>query len=241
MSTTIPAPELVPDHVAVVNACDVIKNEDVVFHVEAAAQLMREALAPLWDLPPPGIAFYGSAKNVISEQPAVLTYVNNDGDADTLGFHDRVGTLPYGLIDGRQSPDPAETMLHEWFEMSCDAALNRKVAGPEGLLYYVEVNDPTQGRGFSKSITVMGQTRTIFIPDFVLPAWFGGRNPDGSSACTYMGRKGLGPDLKPFEIADGGYQIAETVTGRILFLSRGQFAMRASRHSRTHRILTKRK
>jgi len=222
-------------HIAVVNHSR-RSDIDIAFEVEAVARQLREHVAPLWDGEPPGMAFYGTAEHVPADKAAVLGYVNDDGNADSAGYHTAAGSFIYGLIDVNQSRVPSVTLSHEGAEMYGNPRLDRKVRGKNGRFYYVELNDPVQEQTYEIEVTVFGQTRQVRVADFVLPAWFGLPNPPAAGTRTTY----LGQPLAPFEIARGGYQIAESPEGEIIFLASTLGAsLRRSKHSRTMRIVDK--
>ncbi len=222
-----------PTHVAVVNHSR-RSDRDIAFEVEAVAVQLREHIAPLWDGEPPGLTFYGSAEHVPAGQAAVLGYVNDDGNADSAGYHADAAGLVYGLVDVGQSPDPSVSLSHEGAEMYGNQHLDRKVVGRDGRAYYVELADPVQAGTYEIEVELFGERRRVKVSDFVLPAWFGLPNkPGGGMRTTYLGQP-----LKPFQVDDGGYQIIENTDGGIVFVTAGGAPrLRASKHSRTSRIV----
>ena len=229
-----PEKHYIPDHITVVNHSSMISDEEVAWHTKAMDIQMREHIAPLWDAEPPGVSFHGHAENVqeLENTAALLAYVNDDGNADSAGYHTEVGGFVYGLIDVGQSRRPEVTGSHEAGEIYGNAKLVRLVHGPKNRRYYVELMDPTQRQTYKIPVTMFGQTREIDVSDFVLPAWFGMPNVSGRDARrTYLDQ-----NVQPFEVAPGGYQIALTDDDEVLFLSKGEFASQVSKHSRTNRI-----
>lgn len=231
-----PPGQLIPKHLAVYNHSSLADDRDVAFWTEAVNIQMREHVSPHWDREAPGVAFYGSVEHMDPDKAALLGIVNDDGNAESAGYHTQLGPVIYGLVDVHQSRHPSGTLSHEAGEILCDATLDRKVPGPHGWLYYVEPWDPTQGRDYMIEVTLFGERRKVLVSDFVLPAWYGLRNTAGGSHRTFLGARNVAPDLDPFAPAPGGYQIAEQ-DGRVMFLSEGPFAMNASRMSRTRRIM----
>lgn len=229
-----PEGHYIPKHIAVLDHSTKMDDRDVAFQTEACRIQLAEHIAPLWDKEAPGMMYYGKADKLDPDQAAILSYVNDDGNADSAGYHAELAGLVYGLVDVGQAYRPGVTLSHEASEMYGNARLNRLVPGPHGRRYYVELADPVQRQTYKIKATILGQTREVEVSDFVLPAWFGMKNPDGSTKTTYMGQP-----LKPFQIAPGGYQIAlDDQTGEVLFLSHNNiFAARRSKHSRTCRIL----
>lgn len=227
-----PDGHVIPLHIAVLNHSNKISDEDVAFHVEAVRLQMLEHIAPAWDQKPPGLMYYGHADYLRTDQAAILAYVNDDGNADSAGYHTEIGGLVYGLVDVHQSRIPSVTLSHEAGEMYANARLNRMVPGPKNRRYYVELMDPVQRQTYKITVTLFGETRQVDVADFVYPSWFGLQNPDGSTKRSHTDQ-----ELDPFEVAPGGYQIALEDDGEVVFLSTGDFAMRQSKHSRTSRII----
>jgi hypothetical protein len=222
-------------HIAVVNHSDRMDDRDVAFQVEAVRLQLLHHVAPLWDGEPPGVVFYGTAEGIPPQQAAVLGYVNDDGNAQSAGYHTDIGGLTYGLVDVGQSASPSATLSHESSEMYGNPKLDRKVPGPKGRMYYIELGDPTQEETYEIDVTLMGEHRRITVSDFVLPRWFDMPNTSpGDPRTTYLDQR-----LAPFEVAPGGYQIAEDTDGGVLFLSQGFCALRRSVHSRTQRIIAR--
>lgn len=218
-----------PSHIAVVNHSSLIKDEDCALIAEALCVQLRDHACPAWGFPTTNVAFYGHAEHVPLDQNAVLAFVDDDGNAESAGYHADIAGMVYGLVDVRQSNRPSVTASHEALEIVGNAHLNRQVPGPNGRRYWMELCDPVQRDTYQ--IEVEG--RKVDVSDFVLPAWFSMVNPfDIPQIRTTW----LQQPLTPFEIGDGGYQIAEDVDGQILFMSEGPFGMRPTNHSRTSRI-----
>jgi hypothetical protein len=220
-------------HIAVYNHSTVAKDDEVAWWVAAVAKQLREHVAPLWGVTP-GMAFYGHAERIPADQAAILGIVDDDGNADSAGYHSQLGSRVFGLVDMSQSKHPSVTLSHEALEMFGNPRLDRKVDGPKGRTYYVELGDPVQRDEYGIEVELLGQTRIIPVSDFVLPKWFGLpilKPHDGRT--TYLDTH----ELEPFEIAQGGYQIAEAPDGEVLFLSRGEARMSQASGSRTRRIL----
>lgn len=233
MTTSVTPPgHYIPPHIAVINHTPLMKDYDAAFHVEAVRIQLRDHIAPAWDGEAPHAMFYGTAEKLRASEAALLAYVTDDGNADSAGYHAEIAGLVYGLVDVQQSRKPSVTLSHEAGEMYGNARLGRLVDGPKNRLYYVELMDPTQRQTYSIDVTLFGIKRAVEVSDFVMPAWFGLKNSDGSTKRTYMDQP-----VSEFEIAPGGYQIAQEADGEIVFLSTGEFAARRSKHSRTSRII----
>jgi hypothetical protein len=233
MATAItPTGHYIPLHIAVQDHSSKMNEMDVAFQVEACRLQLKEHIAPAWDAEPPGMSWLGKSAKLKPDEAALLSFVDSDGNADSAGYHAQLGTLVYGLVDVNQSGDPGVTLSHEAGEMYANARLERVIWGPNDWRYYVELMDPTQDQTYTIKVTLFGMTRYVKVSDFVYPAWFGLKNPNGTTKTTHMNQP-----LKAFEVAPGGYQIVLAKNGQTLFLNQGPFGMRRSKHSRTGRIM----
>ena len=107
------------------------------------------------------------------------------------------------------------------------------VIGPGGFIYFLELCDPVQLAYYYIEVTLLGQKMKVKVSDFCLPAWFGLRNGPNvrPTQTTWMDQ-----NLKPFEVMEGGYQIAKKPDGETVFLRTAAYNRRASKYSRTNRI-----
>lgn len=222
-----------PSHIAVLNeATPAVSDTDVAFWTAAVAQQLRDHVAPLWGIQPPGCSFY-------TDRPigaALLAFVTDDGNAESAGFHSKLVNLVYGLVDVGQSRVPSVTLSHEAIEMLVNPALDYKVPGPSGRQVYVEPCDPVQRETYHIEVELMGERRMVEVSDFALPPWFGlPPVEERDRRLTYLAH-----DLAPFETAEGGYYIAEEADGTIVFVARGAARMNRSSLSRTRRIVARR-
>ena len=227
-----PKDHYIPKHIAVQDHSSKMHDMDIAFQVEACRIQLKEHVAPAWDAAAPGMSWLGKSAKLKPDEAALLSYIDDDGNADSAGYHAKLGDVVYGLIDVGQSNDPGTTLSHEACEIYGNAKLDRVVWGPNDWRYYVELNDPCQRQTYTIKVTLFGMSRYVKVSDFVYPAWFGMKNPDGSLQTTHMDQP-----LKEFQVAPGGYQIVLTKGGQTLFLNQGPFAMRRSKHSRTGRIM----
>ena len=224
-----------PEHLAIYSHSNLIEDSEVAFHAEAIKIQLRDHVCPAWNIPVMNCAYYGHARNVPTDKNAILSYVNNDGNAESAGYHVDAFGFVYALIDVEQSRNPSKTGSHEGIEIAVNAYLNRTIKGRDGKTYWLEIADPVQAQGYWIDVELLNIRRRVLVSDFVLPAWYGMDNgpnvkPD---QVTWMNQF-----LDPFEVAEGGYQIAQKENGETVFLNRGEFSMVASRFSRTHRIKT---
>lgn len=219
-------------HLAVANH-GVIDDREVAWHAAALDKQIREHAAPLWDKDPFAVAFYGHAERLPTDQAAILGYVNDDGDAAAAGYHTVAAGIIYGLVDLSQSSVASLTGSHEALEIFLDPDLRNTVAGPGARRYYVELCDPVQAQSYEIEVELFGEKRQITVSDFVLPRWFDLPSTRPSDMRTTY----LGQNLKPFELASGGYQIVEEPDGSISHL--GARVQRRGKVTRPHRIGTR--
>ncbi len=224
----------IPRHIAVVNYSDRADQNALAFQVEACNIQLREHCAPLWDAEPPQVIYYGTAKELDPARAFQIGIVNDDGNAESAGYHAVIGKIAYGLVDEGQSSDIGVILSHEVLEMYANAFLKRTVPWP-GLnaKAYVELCDGVQRQHYDIRVNLFGNSRRVAVSDFQLPAWFGLSHPQRSTRTTWMNQK-----LQPYQIAPGGYQIIVHPHGRVEFLNAGSFQMTRSQYSRTARIWT---
>jgi hypothetical protein len=235
------APYVAPLHFAVVRYGKLAGNRDVAFWAEAVRLQLIDA-AKVWGLAPPGMAVY-DARSSDSTLPLASTtvhigIVDDDGDDEAAGFHSLMGGEPYGLVDLHQSDEPSTVLSHEALELLGNAQLDRWVPGPGGLEYAVELGDPVQRDSYAVEVEVMGEKRDVEVSNFVFPSWFGLKNAaelDDAGQTNMLGK------LDPFELAEGGYQIASDDDGRIVYLAHKRGAAmppsKARPTSRTARLI----
>jgi len=226
-----------PLHCAVVNHSSLAKDEEISFWCEAVNKQIREHVAPAWQVPPMAVVFYGPSVKIPSDQAAVIGIVDDDNNSESAGYHTQLGDLVYGLVDMSQSSIPSRVLSHEALEIFTDAFLDRLVNGPDSLKYFTECADPCQADGYKVPVTLFGVSKDVTVSDFCLPAWY-----DLPSLETAVGPYNrLGTMTRPFEIAYGGYALAQDEKGRVLFLSHAKGAMmsaaKMNRTSRTSRIV----
>lgn len=231
-----------PEHLAVyVGPGASAAARDVAFWVEAVNVQLREHVARVWGLPPMGVAYYGEIPTLPEGDGAMLGIVDDDGNAESAGWHAAIGRYPFGLVDLGQSRRPSVTLSHEACEIMINAFLDRWVPSAivPGRSVALEICDPVQERSYPVRVSILGETREVLVSDFVTPAWFGARNADGSHPRTFMAGIGLALDMAPFTNAAGGYYIAEEQGNTIYVQSFAQGKLGASlrrRSSRTAQI-----
>lgn len=212
-------------HIVVVNHSRSAANDDVAFWTEAA-RLQLEDVARVWGLPPPGIFFAGSQTETPATECGVIGIVDDDGNADSAGYHSVVGRLNFGLVDMSQALIPSRTLSHEAIELIVNPKLDWWVPDPTGRLIAVEACDPVQRSDYEMLVDVMGFLKTVVVSNWVTPAWFGLQKGSRMDWLTRL--------LSPFQLELGGYAIAQE-NGKIVHLGDSAAAERKPPLSRTAR------
>jgi len=188
-----------PDHLVVVNHSTLADDKSVALWTEAVRLQLRDA-AEAWELPAPGCFFYGHRTDIPPDEGCVIGIVDDDGNADSAGYHTAIGKLAFGLVDMGQSNVPSRTLSHEALEMLGNVWLDRWMPGPKGRLYAAELADACQRDEYTIQVDLFGVTSQVRVSDFILPGWF-----DEASLGKY---DYLGLLHAPFTNRPGGYHIA---------------------------------
>lgn len=160
---------------------------------DAVREQVDQDFSPHW-----GWARVRFANNPDSDE--VLVVVRDQTDMPgAAGYHYYDGLEPLGFVFLSSSMPPSITLSHEVLEIIADATTNhfamvRTTTGTEWRIH--EVCDPVQRFAY--------QRRGHAVSDFVTRNYFG---EWGETAPEYSF---MGAVSKPFQIADGGYQIVFT-------------------------------
>jgi hypothetical protein len=224
-----PAPYQPPLHIDVVNVSKVTTDRVVAFWVEAVRQQLVEASKD-WGITPPGMALCDRSTYVPSQEGSIITIADDDGDPEAAGFHTPWG----GIVDIHDSISPSRTLSHEALEMLCNLMLDRWIFGPKQLYYAVELGDPVQRSSYFAKVELFGESSEVELSNYVLPQWFEPKATHGP-----YDRLHIVPNA--FTIAPGGYQVAQTERGEVVFLAHADGAHFPARKlkpsSRTNRIV----
>lgn len=204
-----------PRHIAVVNLSTLATDAEVARWVEAGRLQLARDVAPVWGYPPPGVFMYPPDARFSAETAMIAAIVDDDGNDDAAGLHGSIGRIPYILVDARQSTHPSRTLSHELIEAYANQHLDRWLEGPDRMRFAVELCDPVQADGYDVEVELLGAKARVEVSDFIYPAWFDVDAVDGARTHHLAGSF---QPLEPFELARGGYAIAE-VDGRIVFLA----------------------
>jgi len=151
----------------------------------AVAAVRRELprFCELWNLPVPGIAYYGASHDGAMDEEAVIPVIASSGDPTAFARHGALGMAVYGYVDADLCAAEAEpiprALSHEVFEMVADPLLDRSEPLPDGTSILREVCDPVNRLGFALEAEFFGRVGVVPVSDYVLPSYFivGSRGP----------------------------------------------------------------
>jgi hypothetical protein len=189
--------------IAVLDASAEADKKDVLFAVAAVAKQMREHIAPAYEEEPFIVVYYRDVKDIPPEAYYVLVIVD-EVPAGELGDHDALRTARV-LFKG--DPDWVSVLSHEIAEMFGNISCNLWLPHPARPGYKLarELSDPCQTGRYPIDVTILGETRTLVVSDFVLPAYWVAGAP---APYNYLDTMEI-----PGEILPGGYQIVRGPDG----------------------------
>jgi hypothetical protein len=241
-------------HIVVYRMTPLVDDKTVMLWCEAANIGLRERMWPHWGRVarvretvgehPPTVSYMGASETVVANRPAgmdaigILVVQGRSDYEGALGYHYALGKMPAGrsFVDG--NPRPAQTFMHEVYEMACNPFLDLYWPGPGGRLFANEVADPVQREVESIRVErqAYGLDEVIESTNAVLPAYFG--------LSTSGQLDLLGNVRAPFWINRGGYQIVRDAEGNVAYLQKSpedpMLAMGPEKFdplSRTHQIM----
>jgi len=184
-------------------------DDAAVAYAAAACDLqLRRDFLSLW----PGVAytpvrFYASATDLpVASDLARLMIVSDTIDLpNVLGYHE-FGPLVRGVVLA-QGDQTSVTLSHECLEMAADPLLSNWARRNDGKYVAVEIADPVEADSYAIDVTILGETRSIRVSNFVTPAWFEPSLP---------GPYDFGGSLSAaFELAPGGYCVVRDSNGSV--------------------------
>lgn len=199
------------ENIAVINDCN---------YPEADAELLVEAIRqviPLfcrdWQLPEPGIAYYGKSAIGKPVESAALFIVDSTGDETAFAKHSALGVDFWSYVDVavcQKFGEPvSRAASHEIWELIADPGLDRWIGLPDGSEVAVEVCDPLNRRGYSVGAEFFGRRADVELSTWVLPAWY---EPGSPGPYDHLGML-----LAPLEDATNGYH--QVRSGNVIALS----------------------
>jgi hypothetical protein len=153
---------------------------------------MTRDLAPAWGVEPAPVVFYAEAPaDPVGVFP--VTIVDTLNDPGVLGWHtDELGVEYAKTLDagGADATTPSHEICESLIDPTCDDWI-------EG--YAKEIADPVEGDRYPIRVTLFGETRDVWVSNFVLPAFF---SRTASGPWDLMGKLSA-----PFTMTPGGYMV----------------------------------
>lgn len=195
-------------HVAVTNWSSA-PDDEIVYWTEAVRAELP-AFCKAWGLRVPGMQFYDRNAEFRLSEAVMVSVVDDDGMADTGGYHTVIAGVPTFLSEYRMG---SVTFSHEVFELLANPMLSRWAQAPDGSRWPIEVCDACQGDEYAVPVTLYGLTRDVALSNWLRPSFFGMYNHD--SKITPHDRMGICP---PWALRPGGYTLREASDGSTGFV-----------------------
>lgn len=181
---------------------------DFAFVVRAVNTQMREHFAPAYLEEPWPVRSHLSLQGMASGTFWPIAILDTIGMSGALGYHDFTAGLSYGrcLVS---VPNDGTTLSHEALELRADPRCDLWLPMPDGRHIAREVCDPCQGDVYVVEVEIGDETRSIWVSDFVLPAYF---VPGAPPPYTY-----LDSIDEPFGVSrnGGGWRLIRDASGRV--------------------------
>lgn len=186
--------------IAVVTETTHVTTTEVGAYCAAQYKQFRYHFSPAWSMSTPAVIAYPTAASVPAG--AQLLFLRDRSDQPgALAYHTEIHgqKASFVFVETLRAAGLAWTSgaSHEALEMRGDESCNRYCDDGNGKLYALEVCDPVE----SDTYTI----DSVVLSDFVHPAWF---DPDAPSATRTRHVIGK-PNLRPFQLAKGGYAIVD--------------------------------
>lgn len=190
---------------AVLNRSTKLSNADVCYLVEAVARQVVE-FCTAWNVATPAVAFYATDIGLPADDIIVCTYVDQLDVPDAIAYHttDPAGR-PVCFMLPPGDPLDATDLGHEILETITDPTADRWEKMPNGSETAVESVDAVQSKFYQQDATVLGETRSVKVTDYLCPRWFGATD-SGPFDRT-------GDVSAPFTLAAGGYMVVLSADG----------------------------
>ncbi len=158
---------------------------DFAFAIEAIRIQLHRDFLPAWQdyLPvkrPIDVMGYSSSKDLAPGSFAPIQIVTALDNPEWLGDH---GGLEVSDTAWGRSMPQSTVMSHEAVELAGDPFGNRWVRLPSGLVTALEVADGVENDHYAITATIGGQSRDVWVSNFVHPAYFG----EGAGQFDHMG------------------------------------------------------
>ena len=190
----------------IINRSTVLSDADAASMVPALQKQISRDFAPLWGADAT-LHFVGAGQEPTPSHWACQLLDDDPGASGDLGYHVDDTGIPTASIflkeDLADNSSISVTISHELLEMLADPTANNVLQGADGRTYILEVADPCESDADGYDID------GVRVSDFVLPAYYGRPNPDGSVKYDFRGLLAAGlPTLRP-----GGYIMFEEPSG----------------------------
>src|SRR5947209_7528366 len=188
--------------VAVLNQSTQFSDADAQKSVKAVAAQIKLHAAPMWDMVPAAVVFYGSETDVPADVDR-LVILDDADQADALGYHDETPDgKPYGRVFVRPvlehhgtpltgSLSVSAVLSHEVCEWFGDRFVNLWADDGSGTEYAVELCDPVEQDAY--------EIDGVSVSNFVTKRYFDHLAPKGTQL-DYLNKL-----TKPYSMTPGGY------------------------------------
>jgi hypothetical protein len=189
--------------IAVVNLSKRATDADVEFWA-AACDIQARAVAADWGVPYIPVIACSLKNGPLPVSMRVMTVEDSIDVPGALGYHTDVGGVIYGRVL-EQGPATSITLSHECMEETVDPTCDQWLPGSvAGTSYAKEVGDPVEADSYLVTATVAGESRSVAVSNYVLPAWFGAAH--GPYDAMRLA-------AAPFQMTPGGYVVVSDASG----------------------------
>ncbi len=149
-----------------------MSQADLAFKIAAVNVQLREHLCPAYMEEFWPCKSYKTLNGHAAGTFWPIAILDNIGTPNAVGWHDFQAGLAYGRVTANSDPQNATTESHEACELRMDPECSIWLPMPDGRKIAREVCDPCQENSYAIDVTIGSETRSIFVSDFVLPAYF---------------------------------------------------------------------
>jgi hypothetical protein len=155
--------------IAVVSNSTTLPQSDLAFMVKGVAAQVEECAAA-WGIEPVPVVLYKRG-DTLPFECRLMTVSDSIGMSGVLGYHDDFGGIVYAEVMA-QGEHTGITLSHEAIEELVDPTCNAWRELPDGTDTALEVADACEGDSYAVPVTIMGETRTVLLSNYLLPSWF---------------------------------------------------------------------
>lgn len=186
-----------------------LTGSDLAFQARAVNIQIEQHWAPAYLDEPWPVRSYASVLGLVAGTFWPVVILDDVGKPGALGFHDDVAGLVFGRVKAPSDPNDGSTLSHEALELRGDPRCDVWLPMGDGREVARELCDPCEQDQYAIAVTIGGETRSILVSDFVLPAWF---VPGAPGPYTYMDTVD-----QPFGLSrnGGGYRLIRDQHGVI--------------------------